>query len=147
FVMAVILLQIGVIYFLGHLFAYTFKRYKIPDVLLFMVLGLIIGPGMGLVSPEDFGGSGQVLSALALIVILFESGTTLDMKSLAAVAVKGSTLAILTAIFTGVLAALCSLPFTESVANSVLIGVILAGTSSAVVIPMASALGVSNRFK
>lgn len=44
--MAAILLQIGVIYFLGHLFNFLFMKYKIPDVLLFMLLGVVIGPIM-----------------------------------------------------------------------------------------------------
>lgn len=146
--MALTLLQIGVIYFLGHLFAYTFRRFKVPDVLLFMVLGLILGPVLGVANPDNFGSAGAVLSTLALVVILFESGTTLDTRSLAEVFGVGSLLTLLTFVATGILAFLISLPFTGgSLEISLLTGVILAGTSSAVVIPMATALGISEKPK
>lgn len=145
--MAHVLLQIGIVYFLGHLFSYTFRKYKIPDVLLFMVLGILIGPVFKVVSPSDFGSAGPVLSTLALVVILFESGTTLDMRSLTASLGKGSALTFVTALVTGALGFLLSLPFTSSAQLSLLTGVILSGTSSAVVIPMAAALGVSDKPK
>lgn len=145
--MATILLQIGVIYFLGHLFNHLFMKYRIPDVLLFMLLGVVIGPILLLVTPQDFGGSGHVLSALALLVILFQSGTTLNMKSLAEVSGVGTLLTLLTFVISGALVFLASLPFTQSWQLSVLTGLILAGTSSAVVIPMTQALGVSDKIK
>lgn len=145
--MAMTFLKMGIIYFLGHFFAFTFRKFKVPDVFLFMCLGLLFGPVLSLVSPEDFGNAGPIFSTLALIVILFESGTTLNMKSLAQAAGKGTALTILTFLVTATLVFLLSLPFTGSTELSVLAGLILGGTSSAVVIPMASALGIKDHFK
>lgn len=143
--MALVVFQLGFIYFLGHLFAFVFSRYKIPDVLLFMLLGITLGPLSGLTSPADFGASGAVLSTLALLIILFQSGVTLNLKSLATVSGVGTLLTVITFIVTMTLIFFISLPFTESWQISLLTGIILSGTSSAVVIPMTQALKLSDR--
>jgi NhaP-type Na+/H+ or K+/H+ antiporter len=76
--MAEIVLVIGLIVFLAHFFTALFRRTRVPDVLLLLLLGIILGPVAGLVKPADFGQVGGVISMFALIVILFESG--IDLK-------------------------------------------------------------------
>ena len=80
--MAAILLGIGLLVFLAHFFAALFARTRVPDVLLLMVLGIVLGPVTHLLAPDDFGKVGPVLSNLACLVILFESGLTLDLTIL-----------------------------------------------------------------
>jgi potassium/hydrogen antiporter len=75
--MAEIVLVIGLLVFLAHFFTALFKRKRIPDVLLLLLLGVVLGPLTGWVKPEDFGHVGGVISMFALIVILFESGIDL----------------------------------------------------------------------
>ncbi len=143
--MAAVVFEIGLIYFVGHLFAFTFAKYKIPDVLLFMIFGIIIGPILAITSPEDFGAAGRVLSTMALLVILFQSGVTLNLKSFAEVLGQGTLITFATALFTAGLVCLLSYPFLKSWELSVLTGIILCGTSSAVAIPMSQALRMSER--
>jgi NhaP-type Na+/H+ or K+/H+ antiporter len=145
--MALILLEIGIIYFLGQVFMRIFQRFKIPDVLFLMSLGILMGPVLSWTSPVDFGRSGAVLSTMALLVILFQSGFTLNLRSLAEVSGIGSFITFATFLSTFAAATLISFPFTQSWPVSVLAGVILAGTSSAVVIPMSQSLGLSERAK
>jgi cell volume regulation protein A len=76
--MAEIVLVIGLIVFLAHFFTALFRRTRVPDVLLLLLLGIVLGPVTGLVKPADFGHVGGVISMFALIVILFESG--IDLK-------------------------------------------------------------------
>lgn len=139
-----VLLQIGIIYFLGHFLSFIFKKYKVPDVLIFMILGLTIGPILNIVQLEEFGKAGAVLSTMALMVILFQSGVTLNLTSLAKVSLKGTVLTLVTFLFTTVLVILLSYPFTNSWILSAVTGIILSGTSSAVVIPMSQALRLSD---
>jgi NhaP-type Na+/H+ or K+/H+ antiporter len=80
--MSSIILFVGVLVFLSHLFAAIFDRFKIPDVLPLMLLGLLIGPVLGLIVPEDFGKAGDVFTTIVLIIILFESGLALNLKVL-----------------------------------------------------------------
>lgn len=75
--MAEIVLVIGLLVFLAHFFTALFRRTRVPDVLLLLLLGVLLGPVTGWVKPADFGQTGGVVSMFALIVILFESGIDL----------------------------------------------------------------------
>lgn len=136
-----IILTLGVLYFLAHAFTAIFERTRIPDILLLIFFGIVVGPLTGLVSLDDFGKVGPVLSTLTLIVILFESGTGLSLKVLrqSIGATAGLSLATFTATFLIVII-FGRAVFDISLLEASILGAILAGTSSAVVIPMAKAL-------
>lgn len=148
--MELALLSIGGIYFLARILAIVFSRYKIPDVLLLMILGVLIGPVFGLISADSFGKFGRVLTTLALVIILFESGISMRLKQIKEAA--GSTLkitlstSIATMLLGGVLAVYLTSHFiglSFTVSEGLLFGAIISGTSSAVVIPMVKSLKVS----
>ena len=139
--MATILLTLGLLYFLAHALSLTFSRTRVPDVLVLMLLGIAIGPVLHLIDLQAFGAMGGVLTTIALAFILFESGTSLDLKHVAGSARATVVLTLVTSLVTiAVVAplgvALGGLPWT----TALLLGTILSGTSSAVVIPMVQAL-------
>jgi NhaP-type Na+/H+ or K+/H+ antiporter len=58
-------------------------RLKLPAIVLMLAAGLIVGPGFGLLQPaRDIGPVVQPLISLAVAVILFEGGLTLDLHKL-----------------------------------------------------------------
>ena len=61
--MAITILAIGLFVFAAFLFKGVFNRTGIPDVLLLMVCGIVIGPLTGWVVPEAFGQAGSVLAS------------------------------------------------------------------------------------
>jgi potassium/hydrogen antiporter len=75
--MSIIILSIGAMIFLSHFLSLLFKKTNVPDVLVLMVVGLLLGPVMGWVNAADFGKVGPVIATIALVVILFEGGTSL----------------------------------------------------------------------
>jgi cell volume regulation protein A len=101
---------------------------------------------LGFVTPEDFGKIGSLIAAIALVVILFESGTSLEVgvlrKSLATTGVLTMWCFVLTIIIVALLG-IYLLDLTLLAAT--ILGVTLGGTSSAVVIPMVQALRVSEK--
>jgi NhaP-type Na+/H+ or K+/H+ antiporter len=111
-----------------------------------MLVGIVIGPLLGIVTPEDFGKIGSLIATIALVVILFESGTSLNLnvlgKSLATTGVLTMWCFVLTALIVALLGVylldLSWLPAT-------MLGMTLGGTSSAVVIPMVSSLRLSEK--
>lgn len=135
--MAITILAVGALVFFGHFLAGFFERTKVPDVLILMLAGIVLGPIFGVVEPTDFGKVGAVFATLALIIILFEGGIHLNIRHLAAAA--GDTLAIslatlaLTALL---LSLLGELALGVDFPTALLIGTVLAGTSSAVVVPL-----------
>lgn len=144
--MSTTILVIGLMVFFAHFLSAQFRKTNIPDVLVLMVAGMLLGPLLGIVTPDDFGKAGTLIATIALVVILFESGTSLNLS------VLGKSLAT-----TGVLSIACFALTTLIVATigysaldlplipSLLLGLTLGGTSSAVVIPMVAALRLSEK--
>lgn len=144
--MAEVILFIGLIFFGAHLFTAIFEKTKIPDVLLLIIMGIIGGPILNIVSVEDFGKVGSILSSLALIIILFESGVTLNIQSIRQALASTLVMALL---FFGVSVAVISLIGISLLQltpmQGVLLGAIVGGTSSAVVIPMVKGLNMTSK--
>lgn len=139
--MALVILIIGFIFFASHSFTVIFERTRIPDVLLLIVIGIIVGPLLGIVEVNDFGKLGSILSTLALIVILFESGMQLNVSTIKK-SIK-STLAITMLTFVAsvlIISAIAYFVAGFSMISALILGSILGGTSSAVVIPLAKGL-------
>lgn len=127
--------------FLAHLVAALYQRTRVPDVLFLILVGLALGPLTGLLEPGDFGGVGPVFTAVTLVVILFQGGIALDLRDLrraftgsVAVSLMGfvASIVVVGAIAFGVL--------DLGVRRSIMLGAILGGTSSIVVIPMVQQL-------
>jgi len=141
------ILTLGLVIFLGHLLSALFRRTRIPDVLLLVGLGIALGPvGLHWVMREDFGRVGPVLTSIALIVILFEGGLGLSLASLRKGLVDTSALTFASAAATMALVAYFAqdhLGFWPAL----ILGGILSGTSSAVVLPMVAALPLHERSK
>ncbi|MBO7276364.1 MAG: cation:proton antiporter [Bacteroidales bacterium] len=145
--MGTALIFLGILVFSAHLFAMIFSKKKIPDVLLLLVIGVLIGPVFKFVSPSDFGAVGGVFTSITLIVILFEGGTGISIGDL-----KNSWKPTAMLTFTGFFIAafvvtLVCVGFGMTLLNSITLGAILGGTSSAVVIPLAQHLKISNTTK
>jgi len=131
------ILAIALLYFLAHGATALFTRTRVPDVLMLIVLGLILGPMLDLLHPEDFGKVGPVMTTLALLVILFDSGTTLRLPDLKASMGDTTLLAALTFLLTTALAAgiAMALGGLEGM-PALMLGAAVGGSSSAVVIPI-----------
>ncbi len=141
--MAGAILAIGVLVFLAHFFTALFWRTRIPDVLLLMSLGLLLGPAFHLITPEDFGKVGSVMSTLALIVILFESGITIDPPVLARAVgptVRLTFPTFLAAFTVAFLVSVYGLGFSHSFGW--MSGAILGGVSVSVVIPLLKSMRI-----
>ena len=50
-----LILATGLIYFTGHLLTHFFERSKIPDVLMLILFGIIIGPLTGIMTVDKSG--------------------------------------------------------------------------------------------
>ena len=138
---APIIVSVGILIFASHLFAEIFSRTKVPDVLLLIIIGLILGPFLGIVSSAHFGALGPVFTTITLVVILFEGGIDLDLRVLLT-ALRGTlTLTVGNFVFTVLAVALVSLAATDlSVVTSLMLGAIVGSTSPAVIVPLVKEL-------
>ncbi len=144
--MAVVIIVLGLLYFFAHYLTYFFQKTRIPDVLILILVGIIMGPVLKLATPESFGAAGGVMTSIALIIILFEGGLNLELSSIMNSLKKASILSILFFIISTILVGIVMyLVFDFPVMVSLITGFILAGTSSAVVIPLVNALQMGKK--
>ncbi|HKJ72480.1 MAG TPA: cation:proton antiporter, partial [Alphaproteobacteria bacterium] len=58
-------------------------RMQLPAIVLLLLAGVLVGPATGLINPvEDFRGILNPLISIAVAIILFEGGLTLDFKQI-----------------------------------------------------------------
>lgn len=132
-----IVLFIGILIFLGHLFDTLFNIVKIPDLIFLIIIGLIFGPVLGLVTPDLFGLVGPVFAILTLVIILFEGGLNLKIDVIAGSLKKATTLTLVNFALTMVISALFVMTiFKIPVLSAFMLGAIVGGTTAAVVIPL-----------
>lgn len=144
--MSITILIIGLLVFFAHFLSMQFRRTHIPDVLVLVILGIIIGPILGFVAPTDFGRVGSLFATIALVVILFEGGTTLDMNVLSRSLTTTGLLALASfALTTTVVSVIGKYVLGLELLPSILLGLILGSTSPAVVIPMVNSLRLSEK--
>ncbi|MFH1003580.1 MAG: cation:proton antiporter [Chloroflexota bacterium] len=132
---------VGIIVFLAHLFTGIFSRTRIPDVLLLVIIGIVVGPLLKLASPANFGEVGPVFTAITMIIILFESSTDLKLGTLRTTLGGAMTLAPLSFFLTMAATAGLALWLTDlALIPAFILGAIVGSTSEAVVIPLVTQL-------
>jgi NhaP-type Na+/H+ or K+/H+ antiporter len=132
-----IVVFVGLLVFVAHLFGKIFEETKVPDVLMLIFLGVLIGPILNVVSIEDFGIIGPVFVTLSLVVILFQGGTTLRLSTLSKSAGGSVGLTFLSFIFAALSSTGLAYLLTDlGILRSAILGAIVGGTSSAIVIPL-----------
>ncbi len=132
-----IIVFVGLLIFLAHLFVALFERTRIPDVLYLTLIGVIIGPVLRIVAPEDFGKLGPIFTTIALVIILFEGGLDLSLDQLRR-SLGGTFLITLLSYFIAlVFMAVALLSLTELSARAALfVAAVLAGPAPSIVIPL-----------
>lgn len=141
---APVIVFVGVLIFVAHFFTGLFSKTKIPDVLLLIIIGLLIGPLFNIVNTRDFGSVGPVFTTITLVVILFEGGIGLDLRVLKSSFRSTITLTIFTFILSMSAVALISYYYTGlDLTKSFMLGAIVGSISPAVIIPFLKQLQMS----
>ena len=137
---------IGLLIFTAHLFSEIFSRKRIPDVLFLIIIGLLIGPVFHWISPESLGNAGSLFSGITLVTILFESGTQLRFAALKDSFGGALKLTALNFILSALVVWLVGwLVLAIPPLISMILGCVLGGTASAVVIPIVRQLRMSEK--
>lgn len=139
---------VGLLIFLAHFFVTLFERTRIPDVLYLALIGVIIGPVLGIVSPDDFGKVGPIFTTIALVVILFEGGLELGIESLRSSFRATMLITVVSYILALALITAAVFFLTElTLQTSLFVGAVLAGPAPSIVIPLVRQIHLSNTGK
>ena len=134
----------GLLIFAAHLFSAIFSKRRIPDVLFLIIIGLVIGPLLHWVRPESLVTIGGIFSAITLVLILFESGIQLSLSNLRDSFKPSLKLTATNFIFSALAVWLIGWQILKiDPVISLMLGCVLGGTASAVVIPTVRQLKMS----
>ncbi len=144
----VVLLAVGVIIFLGVGGELFFRRTGVPDVAFLMILGVIIGPILGIVDTETALKIAPYFAALALIIIMFDGGLNLEIRNIVRTAHFAVLLAMLGfAVSVGIVSIIAVYALGWEWPNSLLLGAMVGGSSSIIVFGLVRRLAISDETK
>jgi len=129
---------------IGSLGSFLFRKTGIPDMIFLVILGILLGPVSGVILLKDIKPLAPYLAVLTLIIILLDGGMNLNLRQ----TVRQSPRAIMLAVLGFVLSAITVAFFTRlmlglSWLEGLLLGSILGGSSSIVVVSLATRMRVS----
>ncbi|UCE91958.1 MAG: cation:proton antiporter [Methanobacteriota archaeon] len=149
-------LAIGSIIFIGFFGNSIFNRFRVPDVLILVALGMIIGPELlgtrfNLVTNETLADINQfkdLFLSAALVIILFDGGLSLDIRSV----VESMRFSVFLAVINFLLVSIAVGASLFLIMNidflvALTLGSIVGGTTGAVVIPIARKMRIRERTK
>jgi cell volume regulation protein A len=144
----ILLLAASVVIILGVLGEAFFKRTGIPDILFLMVLGIIIGPILGIIQPQAVLEIVPYFAAVALIIIMFDGGLNLHIGKVLKTAHFAIILVIVGfAVSVGIVAGLAHYGLGWEWIDSILLGTIVGGSSSIIVFGLVKKIHISEDAK
>jgi cell volume regulation protein A len=138
----------GAIILIGFFGSLSFEHTKVSDVLILLGIGIVLGPVLKLVNPENLTHFAQYFGSFALMIILFDGGMDMDIHKL----IKEFGTASLLVLLSFLLSALSVAGFMHYIygwdaVRSLIIGTILGCTSAAIVIPVLSRMSLKEEIK
>lgn len=122
-----------------------FRHTKIPDLVVLIVIGVLIGPVFHWINVEQFKPVTHAFGTLALIVILFEGGLELKLRETMRHFPGALLLAFLSYFLTvGFAALVVAGSLRLSITSALLVGAIVGCTSSSMVLPILQQIEISN---
>jgi cell volume regulation protein A len=141
------LLSCGLVLAVGTLAAFVAQKIKVPDVAVFLVAGILLGPhALGVVHIPAASALNEIIVLFGASYILFDGGAALRLNVLKQVWITIVVIATLGVLITAVITALAAhlilgLPLTVAL----LLGATLASTDPATLIPIFRQIRIRDR--
>jgi cell volume regulation protein A len=145
---SIVLMIAGAIIILGFLGNAAFEKTKIPDVLLLLSIGILLGPVLNVIHPDLVKNFAEYFGTFALVVIIFEGGMDIKIRLLINEFVNASLLVLLSFALT-VAAITAYLYYIQAWALtlSLMLATILGCTSAAIVVPVIGKIRLKEDIK
>ncbi len=138
----------GAILFLGFFAKLIFKRFGVPNVITLLLIGLILGPISGILSTEQLSSYAVIFSPIALIIVLFQGGLNMRISSFIKDSPKAFVLGFVNVMISTLFVALVGHYFLGwNLLKGAILGSIVGGTSSSIVVPLVSGQNVRSVVK
>jgi cell volume regulation protein A len=126
-----VLLGISIILFLGFFAEFLFKKFDVPDILLLIAAGFILGPyALNYVHPIQVSTIAPLFTTFALLFLSYDGAFNISLESLAKGAVKSLKIMIINFSLSVTIITLIMLAFQYNIFISLLTGFLLGGICS-----------------
>ncbi len=143
---SIALIVSALIILIGFLANYLFNKTGLPDMLILIFIGILCGPVLGVFNPGAVKSFAPYIAALALAYILFDGGIGLNIRKVIFNSPKAVLLAVLGFVFSVLgVGVFMVIVFKVPVVYGLLFGSIFGGSSSVVVISLASKINISEK--
>lgn len=120
----------------------------VPDVIILMITGVLIGPVFHWINPDLFRGATRGFGSLALILILFEGGLDLKLREILRHFGSGFFLSLFSYVVTmGAVAEVCRHALHWPWINALLVGAVLGCISSSILLPVLQQVALRREVK
>lgn len=125
------------------------EKLKVPDVILYLIAGIVIGPAvLNLISVDSFPIENNLILTFGSAFILYEGGREVNLKVLNKVKVSVGLLATLGVVISTVVVGFATNKIFElPVMTSLLVGGIIASTDPAALIPVFKQVSIKEKIK
>ncbi len=138
----------GTIILIGFFGSVSFERTKVPDILVLLGIGILLGPVFGLVDPGSLTHFAEYFGSFALMIILFEGGMDMDMHKLLREFGSATLLVLLSfALSVVAIAGFLIIVMQWEPVRALLLGTIMGCTSAAIVIPVVGRMNLKEEIK
>lgn len=129
-------LSLGVIFVVGFLGGFLFEKIRIPKIVFYTILGILLGPSLLGFINEDLLNISSYLRQIALMIILTRSGLSLDIKKLKEIGRPAILMCFLPATFE-IIGVIIFAPLLLGISyfEALLLGSVLGAVSPAIVVP------------
>ena len=131
-----IFLSLFIIFICGILGGFIFEKIKLPKLVWYIILGILIGPSVLNIVDDTLINISSYLRQIALVIILTRSGLSLDINNLKKIGRPALLMCFVPACFEIIgVTIFAPLFLNVSYMESLLLGSVLAAVSPAVVVP------------
>ncbi|MEM4359847.1 MAG: cation:proton antiporter [Candidatus Bilamarchaeaceae archaeon] len=142
---------LGLTILIGFAATSLFERTRISEVIILMLFGFLLGPVFHIVDTTPGSVIVSILpfiATLALIVLLFDGGMTIDVFAVARSIQRSTVFTLVVFVISVVFVTIfTTLLLGWPPLNGILLGAVIGGTSSAIVIAMVEKVNISNDTK
>ncbi|MBS3054585.1 MAG: cation:proton antiporter [Candidatus Aenigmarchaeota archaeon] len=136
----------GLTIIIGYAGSIIFEKTKIPDVLWLMLFGYLVS-AFRIIDTSFFFSISGFLASVALFMILFDAGLNINFYQMVRQFSRSMLLSVFTTAFTIAAVTGVCMFFGLGFLPSLLIGCLLAGTSSAIVVPLVTKLKIRGNIR
>ena len=142
------ILILGIVILIGFIGKFFFNKTRIPESVFLMLIGILLGPVFNVVSGKFFIDNAPFLISLALVVVLLDSGLTLNISKTLKNAPTALIFTILVMISTvAIVSAVTVLFFDWSLINGIFLGIIGSGTTTITITHLVEKLSIGKNTK